>query len=655
MPVRKKNRKNRYKKKKSILSIFFRYILYSFLCGIAAVVCTVCYFAKDIPDLQNLKTAIRNPSVVMQTYDGAIIGSYGDLYEDVMMVEELPHHVPEAFMAIEDKRFFYHFGIDFIGFFRAIYKNCISGKVVEGGSTITQQLAKNILIGEGVISHYDKSVARKVKELLLSIWLEHKFNKSQIMMLYLNRVYFGAGTYGIDAASRKYFNKQAKNLNVYESAVLAGILKAPSKYSPTNSAKNAKERTHIVLKAMEEQKFIKNADKIEKQYSETAFSNGLKSQNSYMYFCDFIYDQAKKILGDIEDDIVIVTTFDIAKQKAAEEAVKFYADTEFANYKISQVSLLSTGRDGRIDAMIGGLDYTTTQFNRVTQALRMSGSAFKIFVYGAAIEMGYQLSDTFSDEPVTIAGWTAKNYKYKSRGSMSILDAFTHSINSVCIRLAQQIGLKKVVNFANKLGISNVSQHDMSVAIGTTALTLKDLTCAYASFMDGMPIWPYGILEIRTKSGDILYSREKSTTKKKILDDETLTDCRKLLRSVIENGTGRAANVDHNVFGKTGSNGDDDAWFLGFYDPEENPTNGFTIGIWVGNDNNNKKMTKNSTGGRIPARIASRFIKSVLNDNKQKTIETAPKEEEYIEDGDEIIEQDSENADGLDAILDNLG
>jgi penicillin-binding protein 1A len=578
-------------------------------------VCVLLYFSKDLPDLNNLKTTIRNPAVVVQTYDGAIIGAYGDLYEDVVMIEDLPHYVPEAFMAVEDRRFFYHFGIDFIGFFRAMYKNLLFGRVIEGGSTITQQLAKNILVGEGIVTHYDKSIVRKIKELLLAMWLEHKFTKSNIMMMYLNRVYFGAGTYGIDAASRKYFNKQAKDMTVYEAALLAGLLKAPSKYNPASNSQNAQERARLVLDAMENQKFIENAEKIAKEGKEKAFSIKNKTHSNYMYFCDYVYDQAKKILGDIEDDIVVVSTFDIKKQKAVEEAVQFYVDTESGRYNFSEAAAVCIGRDGKILAMVGGKSYAKSQFNRVTQALRMPGSAFKIFVYGAALEYGYQIDDMISDAPVTIGNWTAKNYKWRQVGQLSLLEAFTYSVNTSCIRLAKDIGIKRVAKFANKLGIGNVSRNDMSVAIGTTPVTLKDLTCAYATFMDGMPIWSYVILEIRTKTGEILYERNTGDKRKKIIDEETLENCRILLRTVVRKGTGRAANVNDFVYGKSGSNGDDDAWFVCFYDPDDPKENdkGFACGVWIGNDNNKLKMTHDSTGGRIPARIAARFMKNVLH------------------------------------------
>ncbi|MDR2598413.1 MAG: transglycosylase domain-containing protein, partial [Holosporales bacterium] len=549
-----------------------------------------------------------------------------DLYEDVVSVAELPKHVIAAFMAVEDKRFFQHFGIDFIGFIRAAYRNYVSGRVVQCGSTITQQLAKNILIGEGVVTHYDRSISRKIKELLLAMWLEHKFTKSDILMMYLNRVYFGAGTYGIDAASRKYFDKSAKNLSIFESAILAGLLKAPSKYSPSNHPNYAHERAMVVLKAMEDQGFIKSALEVEKQQAKAAFEHDTKSNKGYMYFCDYVYEQAKKILGDVEDDIIIVYTFNEDFLKAAEEAVEFYLKTEGENYKFSQASFVCMSREGAVLSIIGGANYTTTQFNRATQAVRMPGSAFKIFIYGAAMEYGYQLGDMIADTPISVAGWRPSNYKWVSRGQISVLTGFTHSVNSVSVRLAQSVGLKRIADFAKKLGIYDVSTHDLSVALGTTPVTLKDLTAAYTSFMDGMPIWPYCITEIRTKDGKILYQRTK-VRMKSVLDKELLSNCRALLHSVVQNGTGRAAKVNNAVYGKTGTNEDLDAWFLGFYDPEKNRESGFSFGVWIGNDTNGVRMAPNSTGGRIPTRIIARFLKNFLNPS-QSSGET-PVEEVY--------------------------
>lgn len=577
------------------------------------------YFSSGLPDLKNLQTAVRNPAVTIQTYDGKIIGSYGDLYEDMVKVPELPKYVPVAFVAIEDKRFFYHFGVDFIGLVRAIYQNYVAHKVVQGGSTITQQLAKNILIAEGLVSYRDRSISRKIRELLLAFWLEYRFSKSDIMMMYLNRAYFGAGTYGIDAASRKYFNKPAKELTIFEAAILAGLLKAPTKFNPSSHPNYAHERAMVVLNAMEEQNYIKSALEIEKKQAQLIFHENTNSRQNCLYFCDYAYEQARKILGEIEDDIVVVTTFDEQKQIAAEESVNFYVKTEGKNYGFSQASFICMDRNGAIQAMVGGNGYSTTQFNRATQANRLPGSAFKIFIYGAALEYGYQLDDMISDEPITIAGWQPRNYKWRTRGKISILDGFKYSVNSISVRLAQSIGLKRVAEFARKCGIYDVSRHDMSVALGTTPVTLKDLTAAYTSFMDGKPIWAYCVTEIRTKSGKVLYQKEREKTSS-IIDDEILALCRKLLRAVISDGSGRAANVNQSIHGKTGTNGDSDAWFMGFYDPRDVPEAGIAFGVWIGNDFSKKRMTSNSTGGRIPARIIKMFIEKILRNANESSV-----------------------------------
>ena len=569
------------------------------------------YYAKDLPNINKLNNAIRSPSVEIQSYDGTTIGTFGDLYEDVVPLKSLPKHVTEAFIAIEDRRFYHHIGIDFIGISRAIYQNYVAHKFVQGGSTITQQLAKNILIGEGLVSYKDRTLGRKIKELILALWLEYKFTKSEIIMMYMNRVYFGAGTYGLEAASRKYFNKHAAEINTFEAAILAGSLRAPARYNPSNHKSYAHDRAMVVLKQMEEQGYIRSAKEIEKKEAERALSQTVDSKNSAQYFCGFAYEQTKKILGEFEDDLIVVTTFDKKIQKIADEATLFYLKTEGKNYKFTQISFICMDRNGAIQAMIGGANYSATQFNRATQAQRFPGSAFKLFVYGAALEYGYQIYDQISDAPISIGNWHPRNYKWHTRGSVSLIDAFTYSVNAPCIRLAKSIGLHRVSQFAKKLGITNVSENDLSVALGTTPVTLKDITAAFATFMDGYEVVPYCVVEIRKKDGTILYSREEPEPVD-VLDSEVLNNCRDLLHSVVQRGSGRAAKVNDYIYGKTGSNGDTDAWFIGFYDPddEEKEKDGIAFGVWVGNDSLYDKMTPNSTGGRIPARIVARFLKN---------------------------------------------
>lgn len=643
---------------KLFFKIFFKITAGFILVGMLCVAGILIYYANELPDLNNMKAAIRVPSVEIQSSNGKVLGNYGDLYEEVVQIKDLPQHVIAAFIAIEDKRFFSHFGVDFIGLARAMYRNYISHSLVQGGSTITQQLAKNILIVEGCITYKDKSISRKIKELLLALWLEHKFSKTEIMMMYLNRVYFGAGTYGIEAAAKKHFNKHASQLNVYESALLAGSLKAPTKYNPSEHRSYSNNRAMLVLKKMEEQGYIKSAKEIEKaNISKKAKENNIKYDNS-QYFCNYAYDQAKKILGDdLNSDIIVITTFDDNKQKIAEEAVNFYYKNESKTYKFKQVAFLCIDRDGAIQAMVGGVDYQDNQFNRVVQAQRFPGSAFKIMVYGAALEYGYQLYDQISDEPVSIGSWHPKNFGWRSRGYISLLSGFSHSVNAVCIRLAQSVGLKRVAQFAKKLGITNVSEEDMSVALGTTPVTLKDLTGAYAAFMDGYYVAPYCVKEIRKKTGEVIYSREEPDPIE-VLDDEILNNCRDLLHEVVQAGTGRAAKVNYDVYGKTGTNGETDAWFMGFYDPEKYEDEGCAIGVWVGNDILSDKMTRKSTGGRIPARIAARFLKNIIQYNN-KNRKNKPKMEEYEDEEDdntnnENIEQDNKSNKQLEEFLDSV-
>ena len=609
--IHRKKKKN--KKPFRIFNFFWRMFIFASLLMFATGICVILYFAKDIPDLDNLEMKVRVPSVVMQTYDGEIIGTYGDLREDVVCVDDLPDYVTAAFIAVEDRRFYQHFGIDILGLMRAMYRNFIAGHVVEGGSTITQQLAKNILICSKSVQYYDRSLNRKIKELLMSIWLEYKFTKKQIMMMYLNRIYFGAGTYGIDAAARKYFNKSAKNLTVYEAAILAGLLKAPSKYNPTSHTKNAKERAVVVLQAMERNGFIKNANKIIKNEEEQAFSPEHTQRSGCTYFCDYVYDEAKKILGVIRDDIVIVTTCDSAKQKSLEEVMEVCRRDFFAVYKCQQAALVCMDIKGRILAMVGGVNYTNTQFNRATQANRMLGSVFKIFVYGAAFEYGFQLEDMISDAPISINGWKPKNYRWKEQGQVKVIDAFAKSINVVSIRLAQAIGLKKVAEFADKCGIHNVSTRDLSVALGTTSTSLKNITAAYNCFHDGKRRKPICISEIRTKDGEILYTHNY-VHNDRIIDQETLKNCRHALRAVIERGSGRLFNISYDMYGKSGTNGmlngNQDAWFICLYSPP-NKKDCLTVGAWAGNDSYDQLMSPLSSGSRIPAILITLFMQKI--------------------------------------------
>ncbi|WP_165380334.1 transglycosylase domain-containing protein [Candidatus Finniella inopinata] len=580
--------------------------------GVIVLGLLILWFSHDLPDLKNIQINSRKPSVTVQSYDGAILGTYGDLYEDMVQVHDLPPYVPQALMAVEDRRFYHHFGVDIIGLIRATYANYRAKRVVQGGSTLTQQLAKNILFTQGTYNINDRSYKRKIQEVLLAIWLELKFSKDQILTLYLNRVYFGSGTYGVDAAARRYFNKSARNLTVFEAAVVAGLLKAPSKYSPAQHPKRAKERAKVVLELMVGAGFIRDYQSYLEQGEKELADNARERDQGVRHFSDWVYETLPQIVGAIDKDLIVITTLDVGMQRHAERVCKHYLEEMGKDLKVSETALIAMTPSGAIKAMVGGKDYGDSQFNRVTQALRQAGSAFKTLIYLAALESGMTPDSMMDDTPFEQGNWKPSNFKWRTRGMVTLREGMAHSVNSVSIRLTQQVTPKKVAEVAKRLGITSRLSHDLSISLGTGEATLLELATAYATFANqGLAVWPYGIWEIRDKSGNILYQHPNNPGKQ-IVNTTVLQGMRDMLRAVVETGSGRAANIDASVAGKTGSNGDKDAWFFGYRENQDDSENkgysNIVVGVWVGNDNN-KPMAKVSTGGRMPTRIAASFFK----------------------------------------------
>lgn len=573
----------------------------------------VLWFSYDLPDINNLQSTARRPSVTILSQDGTVIGTYGDLYEDMIRVQELPPYVPQALMAIEDRRFYSHFGVDIIGLVRAAYTNYRADRVVQGGSTITQQLAKNFLMTQGLYNHNDRSLRRKIQEAIMAVWLEWRFSKDQIMTIYLNRVYFGAGTYGVDAAAHKYFKKSARQLTVYEAAMIAGLLKAPSRYSPTAHPERSRARARVVLDQMQEAGYIRSAEEHYQQGE--ALQNQLTlNGKGYQFFADWVYDSLSNYVSLSDKDLVVMTTLDLSLQKKAEEAALNTLEDMGKSLNTSEISLVAMTPNGAVRAMVGGKNYQASQFNRVTQALRQPGSAWKPFVYLAALEYGMNPTTRVSDEPITIGNWSPKNFrKHKPRyldgEDFSLAEALAKSVNTVTVRLAHQMGTKRIAEVAHRLGVTGKIVPDLSMALGTTELTLLELTAAIGTFANnGIAVWPHGILVIKDKAGNILYQRE-SESANRVVDAQYVRQMNQMLTGVVNNGTGRAAKMSFPVAGKTGSNGDIDAWFVG-YTPD------LVAGVWTGNDNN-KPMRKDSTGGRLPARAWAAFIKSVYGESGQ--------------------------------------
>ena len=611
MAIKKQQKTKKKKAKRSLLGLVGRFCLLASIWGSILLGLILLWFVQDLPDLNHLQTNVRTPSITIQTIDGTVINTYGDVFDEMVRVQDLPKHVPQALMAVEDRRFYYHFGVDVIGLVRAAYENYRANRVVQGGSTLTQQLAKNLLFTQGSFAVSDRSFKRKILEVFLAVWLEWKFSKDDILTMYLNRVYLGAGTFGIEAAAQRYFNKSARDLTVFEAAVIAGLLKAPSRFSPSSNPEKAKERAKTVLQLMQEAGFIKNA--------QTYFNEGIhvlennKQESSFKYFCDWVIELIPNFVNGMDRDLIVVTTLDPAMQRHADHVCVDHINEMGAKLKTSQLALLAMNPDGAVRAMIGGVDYKKSQFNRV-QASRQPGSAFKMFIFLAAMEEGMSPNDMIDDSPYVNGTWRPSNFTWKTRGEVSIVEAFSRSVNSVPIRLMEKVTPRKVIEAAHRLGITSPMEEHLSLSLGAIEATLLDLTSAFATYANqGRAVWPYGILEIRDKEGNILYRREEQQTQI-IIKPEPLAKMRALLRAVVDGRSGYKANVSPTVMGKTGTNGDKsgniDAWFFSLREPLENDI-GFqnlVVGVWTGNDKN-KRMANESSGSNLPALVTAAFYR----------------------------------------------
>lgn len=563
---------------------------------IAAVWCAIfggvilLWVARDLPEIASKANFQRRPSITMLAADKSVVVRYGDYFQGHVNVKDLPEHIPHAVLAIEDRRFYYHFGVDPIGLLRAVFANVTAGGVVQGGSTVTQQLAKNLFLSP------ERSIERKLQEILLSLWLEAKYTKDEILSAYLNRVYYGSGAFGIEAASRVYYNRPAKDLTLYQSATLAGLLKAPSRYAPNRKdATNSDKRARLVLDAMVEAGYIseKEADRAKKNKSETTGKAG----GARHYYADWIVDQIESYIGAINEDLIVQTTFEPRIQDAAEAAYAVKME-EAAQRGVSQGAVVIMRADGPVLAMIGGRDYLKSPFNRVTQAHRQPGSAFKSFVYLAALEKGITADRLVLDAPFTSGSYRPQNYDGKYRGPIPLVNALALSLNTATIRLADHVGIDSVISAARRTGISSKLEPNMSLALGSNEVTLLELTGAYATFARmGEANTPYGILEIKTAKGKTLYSRERDEPFYKgsqRFNAGAIAQLRYMLKSVVDWGTGMSARLPNaTTYGKTGTSQDyKDAWFIGF-------TDNLVAGVWMGNDDN--KSMKRITGGTLPA------------------------------------------------------
>lgn len=560
--------------------------------GVIAVIGILAFYAYDLPDVDKALAATRRPTITLMAKDDAHLLTLGDIHGLPVGLNQLPPALPQAVLATEDRRFYDHFGLDLIGLARATFANVTAGRVVQGGSTLTQQVAKNLFLTP------ERTLKRKVQELLLALWLEQKFSKDQILTVYLNRVYLGSGTYGVEAASRRYFRKSATNLSTYQAAMLAGLLKAPSRYNPLSNPKLAKKRTQQVLVNMVAAGYLSEKDK-EALKKGAGSVTPLKTSRKSRYFTDWVLSQVSAYVSPGDTDIVVKTTLDRSLQKDAERAITRSLKSG-ESHNVSQGALVAMGPGGAVRAMVGGADYGLSQFNRATQAKRQPGSAFKPVVFLAGIEKGYRPQSRFVDEPLTIEDWSPRNFKREYLGPMTMGEALAKSINTVAVSISEKVGRDTVIQTARRLGITADLQPAPSLALGVSGVSLIEMTAAYGAFANGgFGVWPYGIEEILDAEGRVLYRRQGSGPGR-VIKAAAAGAMNAMLRNALEKGTGKLANFNRPVAGKTGTSQNfRDAWFIGY-------SADLIAGVWMGNDN--QASMKNITGGGLPAQAWRRFM-----------------------------------------------
>lgn len=556
--------------------------------------CLVAYYAMQLPSMASWKVPERPPNARIVSTDGELVANRGTTGGEAMRLDEMSPWLPLAVIAIEDRRFKVHSGIDPVGLGRAMITNLFSGRLVQGGSTLTQQLAKNLFLEP------ERTLERKVQEAVLAIWLETQFTKDQILELYLNRVYFGAGAYGVDAAARRYFAKSARDITLAEAATLAGLLKAPSRLSPTRDPQAAEERAQIVLAAMRREGFITDREATQAMAMEPGKAKRYRS-GSENYVADMIMAQLPALIGEMRSDVIVSTTIDLGLQRQAGELIRQAIAGKGDRLNVAQGALVAIDTSGAIRALVGGRDYSESQFNRAVDAKRQPGSAFKPFVYMAAMEAGRTPETLRQDVPVRFGKWKPENYDREFRGAVTLNDALSLSLNTVAAQLAMEVGPSAVVETAHRLGIKSELQPNASIALGTSEVSLLELAAAYAPFANGgTAVSPYMIRRVTTSAGDILYERG-SMTGPKVVRSREIGMMNAMLRSVIRDGTGRSAAFDgRDVAGKTGTTDNSrDALFVGY-------TTNIVTAVWFGNDDG--APMKRVTGGGLPAETFSAFM-----------------------------------------------
>ena len=623
------------------------------LLAILGVSVWMVHLARTLPDLSGLEAAPRSGEVVLLDRNGRTIARRGEVSQEAIQADALPQNLVDAVLAVEDRRFYGHFGVDLIGTTRAALANLRAGRVVQGGSTITQQLAKNLFLTS------ERTYRRKAQEMMLALWLERRFSKDEILALYLNRVYFGAGAWGAEAASRRYFGKPADQLSIGEAALLAGLLKAPSRYAPTHDATRASVRATVVLDLMLASGRITEVERIDVAQIPIRVSRGVSSPGAG-WFADWVLPQVRELSGGHDGDLIVRTTLDVNAQRAAEAALRLGLNTPDWARGAREGALIALDGAGGVAAMVGGSDYERAPFNRAVNARRQPGSAFKPFVYLTAIEAGYSPQDVFEDAPVQYGDWAPENYNGRYDGEMSLERAFARSSNAVAVQVADAAGRGWVLRTARRMGIESPLQNTRSLALGAYEVTPIELAGAYLPFMNGgRTVEVHAVTAIETGEGETLYQREPSPGELGMAG-RVLAQMDQLFSASVAYGTSRgAAAAGHEVRGKTGTTNDfRDAWFAGW-------SGGLAAVVWMGNDD--FSPTEGAVGGAGPARVFARFIEAAPLYPARLDALLARRDEDPIasllsagaapsqEAAPEPADQDGQEADPIAALLGRIG
>ena len=594
---RAKNRRKR-RRRGSLVALLVRTTLMLGIWGGIAAGAVIVFEASKLPPIDQIAVPKRPPNIAILAADGTLIANRGDTGGAAVKIKELPRYLPQAFVAIEDRRFYSHYGVDPIGIARAIFSDFVLHRSMQGGSTLTQQLAKNIFLTQ------ERSIHRKIQEAILAVWLEHKFTKDQILELYLNRVYFGSGAFGVEAAAHKYFNIDARHVTVQQAAMLAGLMKAPTKLAPNRNPEAAEDRAAQVLAAMRDEHFITEGQ-AKLALADPAHVVRAPGAGSINYAADYVVDTLDDVVGAPDEDIVVQSTIDRGLQAEGERALDDELARKGGKFGVSQGAVVAMDPDGAIRVLIGGRDYAASQFDRAVAAKRQPGSAFKPFVYLAGVEKGLTPETVRDDAPINVHGWRPENYSHEYLGPVTLTKALSMSLNTVAVRVCLEAGPRAVVATAHRLGIGAELQPNASIALGTSEVSPLELVTAYVPFSNGgIGVQPHIITRVKTATGKLLYQR-RGANNGRVVAARDVAMMNTMMTETLLTGTARKGELPGwQAAGKTGTSQDyRDAWFIGY-------TSRLTTGIWLGNDDSSP--TKKASGGSLPVEIWSRFMKVAM-------------------------------------------